>query len=203
MSAWTTLAVRVGPVPCLISSREFTQMAAEKKATLLERLDEAAKDLLAEMGNNTMEIGEDGSAKLPLAATERVAIFNSVVRYLAVKHRVQPEEEDTGLDDFIQQLHGKPAPRREVEPRARKTEPVATPQAQVQHTAAMLAAFRAISMILAVRLLLLLSIAGAFYLAVMAMDRLSNDSLLVLCAYCLLTVVPLVCLDIKGKRPGG
>lgn len=87
-------------------------MAAEKKATLLERLDEAAKDLLAEMGNNTMEIGEDGSAKLPLAATERVAIFNSVVRYLAVKHRVQPEEEDTGLDDFIQQLHGKSAPRR-------------------------------------------------------------------------------------------
>src|SRR5574337_222503 len=75
----------------------------------------------------------------------------------------------------------------EVEPRARKTEPVAAPHAQVQHTAAMLAAFRAISMILAVRLLLLLSIAGAFYLAVMAMDRLSNDSLMVLCAYCLLT----------------
>jgi hypothetical protein len=61
----------------------------------------------------------------------------------------------------------------------------------------------ALASLLAARLLLLLSIAGAFVLAVMAVRDGSYIGLAVLVAYCSLTLLPLVWLDVVTHRRGG
>lgn len=67
---------------------------------------------------------------------------------------------------------------------------------------ALLAVFSALSLVLAARLILLLSVAGAFVLGVMAMTRGEWPALAILCAWCMLTVLPLVAVEIWGKRGG-
>ena len=62
--------------------------------------------------------------------------------------------------------------------------------------------FTALAAILAVRLFLALAIAGAFVLAQTAMKDSSDHSMWILIAYCAFTVLPLVYLDIYGKRKG-
>jgi len=59
---------------------------------------------------------------------------------------------------------------------------------------------RAISAILAIRLFLLLSVAGAFVLAFMAMADTTSHSIWVLAVYCVLTVLPLVFLSFKDTE---
>ena len=61
----------------------------------------------------------------------------------------------------------------------------------------------ALTSLLAARFLLLLSISGAFVLAVMAMRAESYAGLAVLVAYCTLTLLPLVALDVITHRRGG
>lgn len=80
-------------------------MAEDEDKPLLRRLDEAATLLLDTMKIDTMLIGEDGSVKKPVEVSEQVQIFNSVVRYLAVKHKVSPEDESAGIDAFVKQLN--------------------------------------------------------------------------------------------------
>ncbi len=63
-----------------------------------------------------------------------------------------------------------------------------------------LAALRVIARILAVRLILLLSVVGGFVLGVMAMLAQSWPGLAILVAYALLTVLPMVWLEV-GQRP--
>ena len=65
----------------------------------------------------------------------------------------------------------------------------------------MVATFKAISLILSARALLSLALIGAFILAVMAMSRGTVLSLATLAAFCLLTIAPLVALELAGKRP--
>jgi hypothetical protein len=62
--------------------------------------------------------------------------------------------------------------------------------------------FGALAAILAVRLFLLLAIIGAFVIAQMAMDDMTNHGLYVLIGYCGFTVIPLCWLDTYGKRKG-
>jgi len=63
--------------------------------------------------------------------------------------------------------------------------------------------FTVFSRILAVRFLLFLSLIGAFVLALQAMDRQTTPALFVLVAYSLLTVAPLVALEIRGRVTRG
>lgn len=84
----------------------------------------------------------------------------------------------------------------------------AAPPAPVKDTAATqalmvqtLGVIAAIAGLTAVRLLLLLAVGGAFYLATVAASTQSNASLFVLVAYAVLIVLPLVWLD-SGRRPG-
>lgn len=65
----------------------------------------------------------------------------------------------------------------------------------------MLAAFAAMGFALSARLLLLLAIIGGFTLGVMSMERQTATSLWVLGIYCVLMVLPMVWLEIVGKRP--
>jgi hypothetical protein len=64
----------------------------------------------------------------------------------------------------------------------------------------MIAVIRAISAILAIRLFLLLSIAGSIGLAYLAMLDTTPHSIWVLVAYCVLTVLPLVFLSFKDTE---
>lgn len=57
--------------------------------------------------------------------------------------------------------------------------------------------FTVFSRIIAVRFLLFLALIGAFVLALQAMDRGTIPAISVLIAYCLLTVSPLVVLEVR------
>lgn len=65
----------------------------------------------------------------------------------------------------------------------------------------MLAAFSALGYAVSARFLVFLSLAGAFALAVMAMQWHDVMALAVLGIYCVLTVLPLVGLEVRSKRP--
>lgn len=66
----------------------------------------------------------------------------------------------------------------------------------------LLAVFQAIAKVLAIRVLLLLSLTGAFTIAMEAMDKQSWTGLAILATYCLLTLIPLVWLEVgKGRNP--
>jgi hypothetical protein len=54
-------------------------------------------------------------------------------------------------------------------------------------------------MVLAARWLLMLSVVGAFVLAIRAMANPTLPSLSVLCSFCVLTVLPLTYLDLKTR----
>lgn len=77
----------------------------------------------------------------------------------------------------------------EVRPKPTLVSP--TPQ-EAPKASALLAVFAAIAKILAVRLQLLLSLVGAFVIALLAMAWQSYIGLAILGAFCLLTVIPLV-----------
>jgi len=68
-----------------------------------------------------------------------------------------------------------------------------------RHSSALIATWMGIGTVLAIRLLLLLSILGAFTLAVMAMQKETNSSLFVLVSYSILVVLPLVYLSRFGR----
>lgn len=68
---------------------------------------------------------------------------------------------------------------------------------------AIVAAFTALGYALSARLILTLSLVGAFALGVMAMRTNTVLSMCILIAYCALTVVPAAALEILGKRPIG
>lgn len=61
------------------------------------------------------------------------------------------------------------------------------------------AAYRAVASVLAVRVQLLLSLIGAFVLALFAMQWQSPAGLYVLIAFCALTILPLVALHFLGR----
>lgn len=67
----------------------------------------------------------------------------------------------------------------------------------------LLAAFSALGYAVSARALLFLALVGAFSLAVMAMLNQTTMSVTVLGLYCVLTVLPLVFLELRAKRPEG
>ena len=76
-----------------------------------------------------------------------------------------------------------------------KARPVA-PSRMSEHV---LGALRAVAMVLAVRFLLLLSLFGTFVLAVMAMTHQTVVSLALTAAFAVLTLVPLVVLEVRHR----
>lgn len=64
-----------------------------------------------------------------------------------------------------------------------------------------LTVFRALARILAVRVLLFLSLAGTFVLALMAMSKESWMGMAMAVAFALLTIGPLAWLEVMGRRP--
>lgn len=59
--------------------------------------------------------------------------------------------------------------------------------------------FQVFALILATRLMLLLSLAGAFVLALQAMEHQTYPAIIMFCAYCLLIIAPLVYLEIRSR----
>lgn len=85
-------------------------------------------------------------------------------------------------------------------------EPIATPAPAPPTNSVLLAqtlgVIAGIAGLTATRLLLLLAVCGAFYLATIAANTQSNASLFVLIAYAVLIVLPLVWLDSTKRGPG-
>lgn len=63
----------------------------------------------------------------------------------------------------------------------------------------MLAVFEVVGRIIAVRLFLFLALIGAFVLALYAMSWQTTAALAVLISYCVLSVLPLVALEWRGR----
>jgi len=82
-------------------------------------------------------------------------------------------------------------------PQAPPAPPVTPPRDR-----AFIGVLTALTHLLAARFLLLLAVVGAFILAVMAMPNGGYPGLAILIAYCSLTVLPLVYLDIETHRRG-
>lgn len=74
-----------------------------KKPDLIAKMDEFASDLIKSVKGNTISgIEEGGEFKA------KVDVFNAVTRWVAIKHKVYPEEEErSGLERLIDEL--KPA----------------------------------------------------------------------------------------------
>jgi hypothetical protein len=78
-----------------------------------------------------------------------------------------------------------------------------TPRAEQERSALLsqtLSVIAAVAGLTATRILLLLAVAGAFYLATRAIDAQNLAPLCVLVAYCVLTVLPLVALDWATRK---
>jgi cellobiose-specific phosphotransferase system component IIC len=95
--------------------------------------------------------------------------------------------------------------RLEVEPIvAHKIKPISTPEAKpnilLETFNSLLPIFAALASILAIRLFLLFAIIGSFILAQAALADMTDHGIWVLISYCAFTVLPLVYLDIHGKK---
>ena len=66
----------------------------------------------------------------------------------------------------------------------------------------LLPVFGALAAVLAIRLFLLLAVVGAFVLSEDVLASSAEKGLWVLIAYCLFTILPLVWMDICGKKKG-
>jgi len=80
---------------------------------------------------------------------------------------------------------------------------ILTPEAVEAEYSALLAMFRVATRILAVRLFLLLSLAGSFALSIIATNNQTPQSAWVLVLYAMVTTLPLTALEIMGRRNGG
>jgi hypothetical protein len=76
------------------------------------------------------------------------------------------------------------------------TPPSVSRETEFQHRSAwkagVIGAFNALAIVLAVRLILLVAIVGAFYLTVIAIDRPDPWRMAALAIYCVVTVIPTV-----------
>lgn len=78
--------------------------------------------------------------------------------------------------------------------------PPSRPTAPPRTDSAAIGALTAIAAVLAARLLLLLAVAFGFVLGLQAMGHQTWTSLAILCAWCALTILPLVYLDLKVRH---
>lgn len=96
--------------------------------------------------------------------------------------------------------------RLQVEPMPTKTKPVSEEipvtksHALAEALNSLLPVFGALAAILAIRLFLLFAVVGAFILAQSALASDSTHSIWVLTAYCVFTILPLVYLEVNGKK---
>jgi hypothetical protein len=94
-------------------------------------------------------------------------------------------------------------PRQRAPTAAHEPPPTPPPVAHARSDHAFVGVLSAVTSLLAARLLLLLSIGGAFVLAVMAMRDGGYAGLAVLISFCGLTVIPMTYLDVVTHRRGG
>ena len=80
--------------------------------------------------------------------------------------------------------------------------PQAAPPRIIERHAQILDMFTVFARILAARFLLFLALIGAFVLALEAMGNQTIPAIAVLVSYCLLTIGPLVALDLRGVKRG-
>lgn len=79
---------------------------------LLPDMDVAARELLKSVNGTTMTTGEEGQPPQPIDLKGRVAAFEAVTAYLAVKHKIQPAGvQRSGVDKYRDRINGRASGR--------------------------------------------------------------------------------------------
>ena len=74
---------------------------------LLEEMDAAARDLLKSANGVTVGEGREGETPQPVDIKGRIAAFEAVTTYLAVKHKIQPSGAGkNGIDRYRDRING-------------------------------------------------------------------------------------------------
>lgn len=81
-----------------------------------------------------------------------------------------------------------------------QVQPTVPKQDKTQAQLAILAVLQSAALILAIRFFLFLALAGGFTLSLLAMSNQTTMSVVVLVAYCLLVLLPVVYLETRNKR---
>lgn len=80
-------------------------MKADKN--LIEKLDKFVTALLEDTTSGNQSVGADGVAMPPIEIADRVRVLASVTNYLAIKNRIDiDEDEGGGIGDIVSQLRG-------------------------------------------------------------------------------------------------
>ncbi len=83
------------------------------KKTLLSRLDAAFSSLLQEGFPGTID-GDDADAPVAntqLEFSDKVKLLDAAARFVALKHKIDPEEEKSAFDELKSKLGGKTSRR--------------------------------------------------------------------------------------------
>ena len=74
---------------------------------ILTEMDAAARDLLKSVNGGTVEPVREGEAPQPVDIKGRIAAFEAVTNYLAVKHKIQPSGAGkNGIDRYRDRING-------------------------------------------------------------------------------------------------
>jgi hypothetical protein len=74
---------------------------------LLDEMDTAARDLLKSVNGSTVGEVREGEAPQPVDIKGRIAAFEAVTNYLAVKHKIQPAGVGkSGIDRYRDRING-------------------------------------------------------------------------------------------------
>ena len=92
------------------------------------------------------------------------------------------------------------APTAHPQPVQQNVVTAAPPREKSQTQLAILAVMQTLALILAVRFFLFLSLVGGFVLALLATQSQTSMGLIVMVAYCVLIVLPMVWLETRVKR---
>jgi hypothetical protein len=84
-----------------------------KKTALMDEMEAAAIELLKSVNGTTMTAGDSGDQPQPIDLKGRVAAFEAVTAFLAVKHKIEPAgAKSSGIDRYRRDINGSAAERR-------------------------------------------------------------------------------------------
>lgn len=142
---------------------------------------------------------EQGQGSVERVAVEELPEAPAPTRASATVVNLVPPRVEAPTLEPVARTDPPPSPPPPLDPISQTPAPIPAPDLR---PSPVVAALRVIARILAVRLILLLSVLGGFVLGVMAMLAQTWPSLAILTAWSLLTVLPLVWLEV-GQRPKG
>lgn len=77
-----------------------------KKPELIDQIDKFGQSLIEAVESNNLVVPEEGGEPQKIAVKDKTQVFNALVRWILVRHKVWPEgKEESGLDELIRELN--------------------------------------------------------------------------------------------------